>query len=212
LDDARLRGLLATAGDAEVAALVEVHDERELERALGAGARVVGVNNRDLSVFRTDLAVSERLAGQVPADVVLVGESGIASRADVERLGRAGVDAILMGETLMRAPDPAAALLDFVGCSRQDGAPQGGRPAAALPGRRELPRMTQVKVCGLCRPEDAAAAVAAGASHIGVILSAQGPRALDEARARSVLSRRGSARAVGVLVDEPVDRIAALAE
>jgi indole-3-glycerol phosphate synthase len=124
LDDARLRGLLATAGDAEVAALVEVHDERELERALGAGARVVGVNNRDLSVFRTDLAVSERLAGQVPADVVLVGESGIASRADVERLGRAGVDAILMGETLMRAPDPAAALLDFVGCSRQDGARQ----------------------------------------------------------------------------------------
>lgn len=75
-----------------------------------------------------------------------------------------------------------------------------------------MPRMTQVKVCGLCRPEDAAAAVAAGASHIGVILSAQGPRALDEARARSVLSRRGSARAVGVLVDEPVDRIAALAE
>lgn len=122
LDDALLGDLLATAGDAGVAALVEVHDEAELERALGAGARIVGVNNRDLSVFRTDLAVSERLAARVPADVVLVGESGIGSPADVERLGRAGVDAVLMGETLMRAPDPAAALRGFIECPRDEGA------------------------------------------------------------------------------------------
>ncbi|HEU5210765.1 MAG TPA: indole-3-glycerol phosphate synthase TrpC [Longimicrobiales bacterium] len=122
LDDALLGDLLATAGDAGVAALVEVHDEAELERALGAGARIVGVNNRDLSVFRTDLAVSERLAARVPADVVLVGESGIGSPADVERLGRAGVDAVLMGETLMRAPDPAGALRAFTACPRDRGA------------------------------------------------------------------------------------------
>ncbi|HEU5210764.1 MAG TPA: phosphoribosylanthranilate isomerase [Longimicrobiales bacterium] len=72
--------------------------------------------------------------------------------------------------------------------------------------------MTSVKVCGLCRPEDAAAAVAAGASYVGVILSAHGPRALDEARARAVLAERGAARAVGVFVDEPLDRIVACAE
>ena len=63
--------------------------------------------------------------------------------------------------------------------------------------------MTQIKVCGLCRPEDAAAAVVAGASHLGVILSAHGPRALDEQRAREVLEARGAAHAVGVFVDEP---------
>lgn len=121
MNDTLLRSLLASAGDAGVAALVEVHDEVELERALRAGARVVGVNNRDLSVFRTDLAVSERLAAQVPADLVLVGESGIAAPADVERLGRAGVDAVLMGETLMRAADPAAALHAFVDQPRDYG-------------------------------------------------------------------------------------------
>ena len=121
MSDVLLRALLATACDAGVAALVEVHDEAELDRALDAGAGIVGVNNRDLSVFRTDLSVSERLAAQVPADVVLVGESGISAPADVERLGRAGVDAVLMGETLMRAGDPGAALRAFVDRPRGDG-------------------------------------------------------------------------------------------
>ncbi len=120
LDDDALAALLDVAGDAGVAALVEVHDEAELERALDAGAGIVGVNNRDLSVFRTDLAVSERLAPLVPGDVVVVGESGIATASDVERLGRAGVNAVLMGETLMRAPDPAAALRTFVGRARSE--------------------------------------------------------------------------------------------
>ncbi len=72
--------------------------------------------------------------------------------------------------------------------------------------------MTRVKICGLCRPADAAAAEAAGASYLGVILSAHGPRALDERRAREVLAARGSAQAVGVVVDEPVARMAQLAE
>jgi len=72
--------------------------------------------------------------------------------------------------------------------------------------------MTAVKVCGLCRPEDAAAAAAAGVAHVGVILSACGPRALDESRASRVLDERGAARAVGVFVDESVERVAALAE
>lgn len=120
LDDAALTALLDVAVDAGVAALVEVHSEAELERALEAGAGIVGVNNRDLSVFRTDLAVSERLAPLVPPGVVLVGESGIATASDVERLGRAGVNAVLMGETLMRASDPAEALRTFVGRARSE--------------------------------------------------------------------------------------------
>jgi indole-3-glycerol phosphate synthase len=113
LDDAQLRDFGALAGELGMGALVEVHDEEELERALDAGARIVGVNNRDLASFRTDLGVTERLAGLVPRDCVLVGESGIGSVADVSRLAAAGVDAVLVGEALMRAPDPERAARAF---------------------------------------------------------------------------------------------------
>ncbi len=121
LDDVRLRGLLEAVALAGMDALVEVHDEAELDRALGAGARVVGVNNRDLTVFRTDLAVTERLAAQVPADVVLVAESGIGAPADVARLGDVGVDAVLIGETFMRAADPGLAARPFTAQRRSAG-------------------------------------------------------------------------------------------
>jgi indole-3-glycerol phosphate synthase len=115
LEDSALRALLDVAGEAGLDALVEVHDAEELERALGAGAAIVGVNNRDLSVFRTDLAVSERLAVRVPRAVVMVAESGIAGAADVDRLGAAGVDAVLVGESLMRAADRGAAVRALTG-------------------------------------------------------------------------------------------------
>jgi indole-3-glycerol phosphate synthase len=108
LSDGVLGGLIASVHERGMAALVEVHDERELERALAAGAVIVGMNNRDLGTFTTDLGVTLRLAPQVPADVVLVAESGIASVADVERLAAAGVSAVLVGEALMRAPDTVA--------------------------------------------------------------------------------------------------------
>ncbi len=94
--------------------LVEVHDEAELEVALCIGATLIGVNNRDLRSFTVDLATTERLAALVPPEVTLVGESGIRTRADVERLGRAGVHAVLVGETLMRAPDRAAAVRELI--------------------------------------------------------------------------------------------------
>jgi indole-3-glycerol phosphate synthase len=102
LDDARLAGLLDLVRELAFGALVEVHDAGELERALGAGAAVVGVNNRDLDTFTTDLGVTLSLASSVPGDRILVGESGIRNAADVDRLGDAGVDAVLVGETLMR--------------------------------------------------------------------------------------------------------------
>ncbi|MGH7554309.1 MAG: indole-3-glycerol phosphate synthase TrpC [Longimicrobiales bacterium] len=110
LDDARLREFLALAAELEFAALVEVHDAVELERALAVGAGIIGINNRDLSSFRTDLAVSLSLAHRVPGEVRLVAESGIVSGDDVRRLGEAGVDAVLVGENLMRAPDIRGAL------------------------------------------------------------------------------------------------------
>lgn len=105
-----LRELLASARDYSLEALVEVHDEAELEQALAAGARVIGINNRDLRTFTVDLAVSERLAPLVPRDRVVVAESGIHGPSDVERLAAAGVHAILVGECLMVAADRRAAV------------------------------------------------------------------------------------------------------
>lgn len=102
LSDELLRALLELAAGLRMDALVEVHDAAELDRALGAGAVLVGVNNRDLQTFRTDLELSVELAARVPTGVTLVAESGIRTAEDVRRLGAAGVDAILVGESLMR--------------------------------------------------------------------------------------------------------------
>ena len=91
--------------------LVEVHDEAELDRALAVGSRLVGVNNRDLRTFEVDLATTERIAARIrDPEVVLVAESGIGGPADVARLARAGARGFLVGESLMRMPDPGRAL------------------------------------------------------------------------------------------------------
>ena len=100
-----LASLMAQAGEMEMECLVEVHDERELQKALEAGAYLIGVNNRDLRTFETDLAMTERLRPLIPDDRVVVSESGIFTRADVERLADAGVHAVLVGEALITAPD-----------------------------------------------------------------------------------------------------------
>jgi indole-3-glycerol phosphate synthase len=110
LDDAMLRALHDTAAEAGVAALVEVHDEREAERALQAGARIVGVNNRDLTTFHVDLATSERLAPMLADCDLTIAESGILEPSDAARMSAAGYDAILVGESLVRSGDPGAAL------------------------------------------------------------------------------------------------------
>ncbi|MEJ2502054.1 MAG: indole-3-glycerol phosphate synthase TrpC [Gemmatimonadota bacterium] len=126
LDDAQLGDLLGLGEELGLAALVEVHDGRELDRALGAGARVVGINNRDLKRFETDLAVTERLAPRVPPTVTLVGESGIDTAEDVDRLGAVGVDAVLVGEAVAGASDPMAAVEALAGRSRSRGARGSG--------------------------------------------------------------------------------------
>jgi indole-3-glycerol phosphate synthase len=110
LDDARLRELLDLTEALGMEALVEVHDEAELERSLAAGASVVGVNNRDLHTFEVDLHTTERLAARLDGcnRPILVSESGIHTAADTERLRGHGVDAILVGESIVTAPDIAA--------------------------------------------------------------------------------------------------------
>lgn len=109
VDDDVARELADAARHWGMDALVEVHDEAELARAQALNAALIGVNNRDLRSFRTDLAVTERLAPLVPAGTCLVAESGLASPADLARLARVGARAFLIGESLMRAEDVAAA-------------------------------------------------------------------------------------------------------
>lgn len=114
-DARRIRESIALLDEFGCDALVEVHDERELERAVEGGARLVGVNNRDLRTFRVDLATAERLARSIPADRVRVAESGIQSRTDVERLERAGFHGILVGESLLRRTDREKAVAELLG-------------------------------------------------------------------------------------------------
>jgi indole-3-glycerol phosphate synthase/phosphoribosylanthranilate isomerase len=155
LDDATASRLLGLAAELELDALVEAHDAEELRRAVELDARVIGINARDLSTFHVDREAQLELVAQAPRDRVIVAESGIEARAHGVAAELAGADAILVGSALMRAPDPARKLA-------------------------ELLRRPVVKVCGLTREEDVAAAADAGADLAGFILVAESPRQAHE--------------------------------
>jgi indole-3-glycerol phosphate synthase len=133
LDDHALTSLRLRAEALGMATLVEFHDEANLPRVLDSGATLVGVNNRDLNRFVTDLDQTFRLRDRIPAHVTLVSESGIRTRADVERLEAAGVAAILVGETLMRAPDIGLAVERLLGLAPEEAGQGAGavNPAGA---------------------------------------------------------------------------------
>jgi indole-3-glycerol phosphate synthase len=119
LDDDTLRGLLTTARGIGLDVLVETHNEKEIQRALQAGADVIGVNHRDLGNFHVDLGLTERMISIIPSDVLVVAESGIRNADDVRKLGELGVDAVLVGETLMCAPNICATVADFAAQPRR---------------------------------------------------------------------------------------------
>ncbi|HEX9652479.1 MAG TPA: indole-3-glycerol phosphate synthase TrpC [bacterium] len=107
--------LLQAAQECMIEVLVEVHNREELHRALTQHCKLIGINNRDLKNFEVDITTTEKLVDEIPRDVIVVSESGIKSRQQVDRLGKTGVDAVLIGEALMREQDVGAALKQFVG-------------------------------------------------------------------------------------------------
>lgn len=122
LEDVRLRDLRDAAWDYELAVLVEVHAEAEMERALKLGSRLIGINNRDLHTFNVDLGVTQRLAGMVSGspEITLVAESGIFAVADVETVAAAGAHAVLVGESIVRAADIADQVRALAGVRRAE--------------------------------------------------------------------------------------------
>jgi indole-3-glycerol phosphate synthase/phosphoribosylanthranilate isomerase len=155
LNDAAAVAMQNVARSLGLETLVEAHDAGEVERAIAMDAPVIGVNARDLSTFRIDRRAQLELLARVPRDRVVIGESGVETRAQAAAAELAGANAILVGSTLMRAADPGAKL-------------------------RELVSRPLVKVCGLTRQEDVDAAVDAGADMIGFILAAESPRRTNE--------------------------------
>lgn len=118
LDNDRIRSFRELAEDLGMSALVEAHSRTEVERALASEARLLGVNNRDLRTFETRIDVTLDLAAQIPADVVLISESGILTAEDVSALGRTGVDAVLVGESLLRQQNPGKGISNLLGYMR----------------------------------------------------------------------------------------------
>jgi len=183
LDDATFEECRAAATDAGIETLTEVHSDDELDRALRLDAPVIGINNRDLRTLAVDLGVTRRLAPRIPADRLVVCESGIRNHEDVRAL-RPQVDAFLVGTSLMRERDLSGAV------------------------RRLVHGMT--KVCGITRTEDALAAWSAGATHGGLIFASESPRAVDVERAGR-LRDTAPLQWVGVFVNEAPERIGELA-
>ena len=179
LDDGEARGMIAEAHRFGMNALVEVHDEREMRRALGLGAPLIGINNRDLKDLSIDLSATERLAVLAP-DRLLVSESGIESRADVERLAPL-VDGFLIGSSLMRSDDPAQAARELI--------------------------FARVKLCGLNRPEDIEAA--RPATFAGFVFVPDTPRCLglEQASPLAESARAASILPVGVFRDAPIEQV-----
>lgn len=115
LEDGQIRDYLALSAELGMAALVEVHDSDDMAKAKGLNPPLIGINNRDLDTLKVDLETTVRLSKEAPKDSLLVSESGISTPADIKKLNNSGVSVFLIGETLLRSPDPGEKLRSFLG-------------------------------------------------------------------------------------------------
>jgi indole-3-glycerol phosphate synthase / phosphoribosylanthranilate isomerase len=196
LDDAALAKLRATAEDElGLDAVVEVHTSEELRRAVSAGATIIGVNNRDLRTFRTSLDPSERLIAEVPRDRIMISESGLKGANDLRRLQTLGFRGFLIGEALMRASDPEAALRDFIAGAEFP-------TAYSAVTTTERSNGIQIKICGVTNADDARACVELGADMIGFNFYPNSRRYIEPMVVRRIVDvLPAKICAVGVFVD-----------
>jgi tryptophan synthase beta chain len=209
----RLSRLVRAALDLGLEPLLEAHDERELEAALGTDARLIGVNNRDLRTLRVDPDLAGRLRERIPDDRVAIAESGVRDTAIVRRWRALGYDAVLIGEELMRGGRSAPAVRARVAAFVEAGALPAPGEDPAGEGRRPF-----VKICGITEPAGLAAAIGAGADAVGLNLVPGSPRALGDEEAAELVRRARSAtapgdgpRLVGIFADRPSHEVAATA-
>jgi indole-3-glycerol phosphate synthase/phosphoribosylanthranilate isomerase len=226
LDDDALERLRATAEDElGLDAVVEVHTSDELHRAVMTGARIIGVNNRDLRTFQTSLETSERLIAEAPRDRIMISESGLKNPKSLRHLRALGFRGFLIGEALMRASDLEAALRDFIagaedqpslqtGCSHRPVAGPAGFPTAhSAVATADRSNAIQIKICGVTTANDAHACVELGADMIGFNFYPVSPRYIEPAMVRRIVDGLPARTcAVGVFVDADTGEIRKLAK
>ncbi len=218
--------LRATAEDElGLDAVVEVHTSGELRRAVSTGARLIGVNNRDLRTFQTSLETSERLIAEAPRDRIMISESGLQNPKSLRHLRELGFRGFLIGEALMRAPDPEAALRDFIAGAEEPSLPQISCSHRPMAGPTEISTAhsavatahghnpIQIKICGVTNANDARACVELGADMVGFNFYPASPRYIEPAMVRRIVDALPARTcAVGVFVDADTAEIRKLAK
>lgn len=190
LNEEELKHYMAVCEELGLSALVEAHDAEEVEMALRAGARIIGVNNRNLKDFTVNTDNSKKLREMIPPEVIFVSESGVNGSEDVAALREIGADAVLVGETLMRAEDKTKML-------------------AKLPGRAAM----KIKLCGLTRPCDIEAVNELQPDYIGFVFAKKSRRYVSPEKAEELKAMLAPGiQAVGVFVNEEPEQIVSLLE
>ena len=234
LDDAQLHGLHALARQLGLDVLTEVHDARDIARANALGAPLVGINNRDLAHFKTDTGQATRLVGQLHPGCLPVALSGIRTADDIRRTLAGGITRVLVGETLVRASDPAATLRGWLAAApsagdltqrRRDAEEKVGQAFLPAPLAGELTQrrrdaeepyachpLANLKICGITARETAQLCAGLGVGALGVVFFPGSPRCVTPVQARGIFKGLPpSVARVGVFVDRPADEVIAAA-
>jgi indole-3-glycerol phosphate synthase len=212
LDDERLHTLYTLARSLGLDVLTEIYDEQDAARAHALGATLVGINNRDLAQFKTDITQATRLASLLPPDTLTVALSGIHSADDIRQTLAGGIRRFLIGEALVRQDDPAATLREWTAIVPEAAPPTPHASRLTPHVSRLTPHASQLKICGITSRATAQFCAELGVGALGAVFYEKSPRHVSPAQARALFDGlpRRVAR-VGVFVDRPVDELLAIA-